>query len=62
MRTEPGVQRRRRRRPCKSTNRYREILDSRKVDLAATAEALAARPTDVQTRFNHALALLQAGR
>ena len=42
--------------------RYREILDSRKVDLAATAEALAARPADVQTRFNHALALLQAGQ
>ena len=27
-----------------------------------TAEALAARPTDVNARFNHALALLRAGR
>jgi len=60
MRTEPGVQCRRRRRPCKSTNVTARFWTA--VDLAATAEALAARPTDVQTRFNHALALLQAGR
>jgi tetratricopeptide (TPR) repeat protein len=42
--------------------RYREILDGKSVDLAATAEAVAARPTDVAARFNHALALLQAGQ
>ena len=42
--------------------RYREILDGKRVDLAATAEAVAARPTDVAARFNHALALLQAGQ
>ena len=42
--------------------RYREILDGKSVDLAATAEAVAVRPTDVNARFNHALALLQAGQ
>jgi hypothetical protein len=42
--------------------RYREILDGKRVDLGATAEAVAARPTDVAARFNHALALLQAGQ
>ena len=42
--------------------RYREILDGKSVDLTVTAEAVAARPTDVAARFNHALALLQAGQ
>ena len=42
--------------------RYREILDGKSVDLTVTAEAVAVRPTDVNARFNHALALLQAGQ
>ena len=42
--------------------RYREILEGKSVGLTVTAGAVAARPTDVNARFNHALALLQAGQ
>ena len=42
--------------------RYRELLNGGNIDPSITAEALAANPTDVNTRFNHALALLQAGQ
>ena len=42
--------------------RYLEILDGKNADTSATAEAVAARPTDVNARFNHALALLKAGQ
>ncbi|MEX1110206.1 MAG: hypothetical protein WEB31_00245 [Chthoniobacterales bacterium] len=42
--------------------RYREILEGKNLDLSVTAEAVAAAPTDVGTRFNHALALLKAGQ
>jgi len=45
-----------------SYQRYREILGGTGVDPAVTAEAVAAHPTDVDVRFNHALALLQAAR
>jgi hypothetical protein len=42
--------------------RYRDLLDGGKIDPSLTAEALAARPTDVVARFNHALALFKAGQ
>jgi hypothetical protein len=42
--------------------RYRDLLDGGNIDPALTAEALAAQPTDVNARFNHALALFKAGR
>jgi tetratricopeptide (TPR) repeat protein len=42
--------------------RYREILGGSNADLSVTAEALAADPTHVSARFNHALALLKAGQ
>jgi hypothetical protein len=41
---------------------YLELLAGRGVDPSVTAEALAASPTDVGARFNHALALLKAGQ
>jgi hypothetical protein len=40
---------------------YRELLGGAGVDPAVTAEVLVAAPTAVDARFNHALALLQAG-
>lgn len=42
--------------------RYRDLLDGGNVEVSVTAEALAASPTDVNARFNHALALLKAGQ
>ncbi len=42
--------------------RYLEILDGKNTDATATAEVVAARPTDVNARFNHALALLKTGQ
>ena len=42
--------------------RYRELVNGGSVDPSITAEALAANPTDVNARFNHALALLKAGQ
>lgn len=42
--------------------RYRDLLDGGNVEVVVTAEALAASPTDVSARFNHALVLLQTGQ
>lgn len=42
--------------------RFEELLEGREVDLAETAEAVAAQPGEVGPRFTHALALLRAGR
>jgi hypothetical protein len=42
--------------------RYRELLNGGNIDPALTAEALAATPTDVHARFNHALALFKTGQ
>jgi len=41
---------------------YLELLAGPGADPSITAEALAANPTDVSARFNHALALLKAGQ
>ena len=41
---------------------YLDLLSGPGVDPAVTAEALAAAPISVEVRFNHALALLQAGQ
>jgi len=41
---------------------YLELLAGPGVDPSVTADALAANPTDVSARFNHALALLKAGQ
>lgn len=41
---------------------YLELLAGPGIDPAVTAEALAANPTNVAARFNHALALLKAGQ
>lgn len=42
--------------------RYVQMLNGADVDPSATAEALAANPTDSILRFNHALALFKAGQ
>ncbi|MBU3666362.1 MAG: hypothetical protein FGM15_10880 [Chthoniobacterales bacterium] len=42
--------------------RYSQLLNGGGIDPSVTAEALAANPKDVDARFNHALALLKAGR
>lgn len=41
---------------------YLDLLAGSGVDPSVTAEAVAANPTDVSARFNHALALLKAGQ
>ncbi|MGA0849577.1 MAG: hypothetical protein ACO3RX_06455 [Chthoniobacterales bacterium] len=41
---------------------YRDLLGGAGVEPSVTAEALASAPTAVEARFNHALALLQAGQ
>ena len=41
---------------------YLDLLSGPGVDPAVTAELLAANPTELGARFNHALALLRAGR
>lgn len=45
-----------------SYERYLELLNRGKVDATVTAAVLAANPSDADARFNHALALLQAGQ
>ena len=42
--------------------RYRELLDGAEIDPSVTAAAVQNGPADMGARFNHALALLQAGR
>ena len=42
--------------------RYRELLAGAEIDPAVTAAAVQNGPADMGARFNHALALLQAGR